>query len=179
MKASLRSSRPSDQHLYVMQNEHGLIKVGRSVDPERRRLALQISCWCRLELVAILPNRGGEEEWTHMQLATHRLGHEWFAGTLEAKHAVSRLLCLGTVIIWPFDLIEALASGDDTRSRRFSVGPCSARPRHAGRANAWRRAIRTLRRPVSSKPQRHCFRGTATRASACGKLHRTPMSTLH
>jgi hypothetical protein len=109
VKDTTRAFSPADQHLYVMQNEYGLIKVGRSLDPERRRLTLQSKCRCQIALVANLPNRGTDEEWAHGRLVAHRLGYEWFAGTAEARHAVSRLLRLGSKVTWPFEHDEPRA----------------------------------------------------------------------
>ncbi len=47
--------RPSieDQHLYIMQNEHGFIKVGRSENPEKRRRSLEIHERCKISIVGI------------------------------------------------------------------------------------------------------------------------------
>lgn len=36
--SSLRNDRTRESTLYVMQNAHGLIKIGRSDNPEQRRL---------------------------------------------------------------------------------------------------------------------------------------------
>jgi hypothetical protein len=52
----------AEQTLYVMQCEHGPIKLGRSVDPERRRAALEREHKCKVALVALFPATGHEEE---------------------------------------------------------------------------------------------------------------------
>ncbi|CAB3803905.1 hypothetical protein LMG28138_05424 [Pararobbsia alpina] len=76
MPSETQGFRPQDQYLYVMQNEHGLIKVGRSIDPARRRLVLQSQCGCNIALVASLHQRGPDEEWVHSLLADFCVGYE-------------------------------------------------------------------------------------------------------
>ena len=82
---------PSSQHLYVMQNEFGCIKIGRSVDPWERRRALQHTEHCTVELVAAFEGGGEDEEAIHIHLHDHRLEGEWFDGSDEARAAVHRI----------------------------------------------------------------------------------------
>jgi hypothetical protein len=92
------------QHLYVMQNAFGLIKIGRSIDPEHRRLRLQTSEHCRIELVLTLKEQGHCEEACHMQLLDHRLAGEWFDGSNEAIWAIEAVFSPKVAIRWPFEL---------------------------------------------------------------------------
>lgn len=94
---------PTAQHLYVMQNEYGLIKIGRSVDVERRRIALQTTERCQIKIVEIYTGCGDMEEDIHLDLDDHRLAGEWFDGSDEAK-AVLRELIAGDdpPIVWPY-----------------------------------------------------------------------------
>ena len=92
--------------LYVMQNEHGLIKIGKSVDPERRRLALQTQEHCRIELVLVLFGEGHREEAVHRRLKKYHIDGEWFDGDDEARAAIARNMKRKQVINWPFPFDE-------------------------------------------------------------------------
>jgi hypothetical protein len=81
---------PVTQHLYVMQNEFGCIKVGRSVNPWERRLSLRKTEHCRVELVIAFEGGGEDEEAIHYSLRKHHLFGEWFDGTAPARKAVER-----------------------------------------------------------------------------------------
>jgi hypothetical protein len=85
---------PTSQHLYVMQNEFGCIKIGRSVDPWERRRNLCQSEHCKVELVAAFEGGGEDEEAIHIELDEHRLEGEWFNGLSEARAAVERIFHL-------------------------------------------------------------------------------------
>ncbi|WP_072383710.1 GIY-YIG nuclease family protein [Novosphingobium sp. NDB2Meth1] len=82
---------PMVQDLYVMQNEFGCIKIGRSIDPWRRVHALRQSEHCRVELIAAFEGGGEDEEAMHIELDAHRLEGEWFDGCDEARKAVSEI----------------------------------------------------------------------------------------
>jgi hypothetical protein len=60
-------------HLYVMQNQFGLVKVGRSAKPEFRRKQLEKSDLCSIVLVAVLKNAADREEQCHKALDDFRL----------------------------------------------------------------------------------------------------------
>lgn len=82
---------PTEQNLYVMQNEFGCIKVGRSVDPWERRRNLCVTEHCKVELVAAFEGGGEDEEAIHIELDEYRLEGEWFDGVGEARAAVERI----------------------------------------------------------------------------------------
>lgn len=93
---------PKTQQMYVMQNEHGCIKIGRSVDPWQRRLNLRQSEHCGVELIAAFTNRGEYEEGIHIALSSFRLEGEWFDGSDAARAEVAAIFApceLG----WRFD----------------------------------------------------------------------------
>lgn len=92
--------------LYVMQNEHGLIKIGRSVDPEQRRRQLQRLDQCKIELVKVLSSRGRREPAVHRALRKHHIEGEWFEGHDASRAAITRVLRAG-VLEWPFPLAES------------------------------------------------------------------------
>jgi Meiotically up-regulated gene 113 len=92
---------PAHQDLYVMQNEFGLIKIGRSLDVFQRREALQISDRCQIEIVGVYAKCGDLEESIHIKLRTFRLAGEWFRGTKVARQAVRNILQDGSVD-WPY-----------------------------------------------------------------------------
>lgn len=96
---------PTKQALYVMQNEFGLFKIGRSDFVERRRKALQSELGCCIEVVAEFPGCGDLEEPAHIAMGEYRLIGEWFDGCDEARTAL--LNHLGNVDIdWKFALNE-------------------------------------------------------------------------
>lgn len=79
---------PSSQHLYVMQNEYGCIKIGRSIDPWKRRLDLCRTECCQVELIAAFEKSGEDEEVIHVELESFRLEGEWFDGVENARRAI-------------------------------------------------------------------------------------------
>jgi len=99
---SLHNPATSCLFLYVMQNEHGLIKIGRSDDPHRRVSEVQKSARCSVALIATFPGAGHFEEWMHIQMADHLIGYEWFEGTREARDALAALL--GHELTWVYEL---------------------------------------------------------------------------
>jgi hypothetical protein len=82
---------PTSQHLYLMQNEFGCIKIGRSVDPWLRARKLPQTEHCRIELIAAFEGRGEEEELVHLELVEYRLLGEWFDGADLARRAINQL----------------------------------------------------------------------------------------
>lgn len=87
--------------LYVMQNDRGLIKIGRSTDVNGRRRALEATHGCEISLVAVFENDGHLEEQTHLSLDEYRIIGEWFEGNAKAKAAISAELDLPEDITWP------------------------------------------------------------------------------
>ena len=100
--SSLRNPATRGLFLYIMQNEHGLIKIGRSDDPQRRVVEAQKSARCPVTLIATFPEAGHFEEWVHIQMADHRIGLDWFEGTREARDVLAALL--GLELTWAYAL---------------------------------------------------------------------------
>jgi hypothetical protein len=72
-----RSKRPS--HLYFIQSDvTGHIKIGRSVDPQRRIRALQTGSPHKLKLVHYFEGLGWREPALHEELSRWRVEGEWF-----------------------------------------------------------------------------------------------------
>ena len=90
------------QTLYVMQNEHGFVKVGRSLNPESRRKSLEASEDCHIRIVATFPNQGHREESIHIALDEHRIEGEWFDGSASALAAIAEAVDPGASFNWPF-----------------------------------------------------------------------------
>lgn len=90
------------QHMYVMQNEFGCIKVGRSVDPWERRYALRQTEHCQVELVIAVQGGGEYEEGIHFNLRKHHIAGEWFNGTDAARKAIAKIFKPLT-LEWKFD----------------------------------------------------------------------------
>jgi hypothetical protein len=96
---------PAKQDLYIMQNEFGLLKIGRSVDVERRRLKLQTSERCRISVVEVYVGCGDMEEDIHLDMDDYRLVGEWFDGSEEARMALCESVGCGvSPPSWPYDL---------------------------------------------------------------------------
>lgn len=83
---------PTTQALYVLQNEFGFIKIGRSVNVPQRVNALRASDGCEIHVVEVYTTCGDLEEWLHIELDEHRVVGEWFAGTDEARAKLAELL---------------------------------------------------------------------------------------
>ena len=97
------TSHLAQQSLYVMQNEFGLIKIGRSINPEQRRVALEIYEKCRVVLILVRPGEGHREEECHRRVENHRIANEWFDGTDDARVAIAKALSPTGVLIWRYD----------------------------------------------------------------------------
>jgi hypothetical protein len=96
-------TRPDTQALYVMQNEFGLIKIGRSLNPELRRKNLQSNERCVIAVVAVLEERGHLEEAIHQSLKDHAIEGEWFDGSPSARAAIIREIPTLGACDWPFE----------------------------------------------------------------------------
>ena len=120
MRRAARVTRPDAQALYVMQNEFGLVKIGRSLDPERRRKNLQSGEGCAIAVVAVLDGQGHREEQVHLSLQRHIIEGEWFKGTPTARAAIIKALPHLAACDWPFeyDARGAKAWLDDFFGRR-------------------------------------------------------------
>lgn len=93
----------TDQNLYVMQNEFGFIKIGRSVDVERRRLTLQTTERCKISVVEEFAGCGDLEEDLHIEMADFHVAGEWFDGSDEARDALSGFIGADDPPIeWPY-----------------------------------------------------------------------------
>jgi hypothetical protein len=103
--ASLRNEETQAVSLYVMQNEFGAIKIGRSAQPEDRKRQLSQELRCKIKLVTVMPKAGHREEWCHLQMAEHSLAGEWFAGYAASRAQVEKLLA--ATLAWPYDVDEA------------------------------------------------------------------------
>jgi len=113
-------TRPDTQTLYIMQNEFGLIKIGRSLEPERRRKNLQSGEACAIRVVAVLQGQGDREEQIHFGLKRHMIEGEWFRGTASARAAITKALPVLAGCDWPFEYDARGAEGwlDHFFSRR-------------------------------------------------------------
>lgn len=88
---SLLNEETRSMTLYVMQNMHGLIKIGRSTNPAQRLQQLRVEGQCAISLVAAFPNAGHSEELVHTHLEKHRIAFEWFSGDHLARQAIEEL----------------------------------------------------------------------------------------
>lgn len=88
-------------HLYLMQNCHGLLKVGVSANPADRLARLRQQLRCEIAIVAVLEHGADLEEVFHIKLRRFRRIGEWFGGTSRAREAVAELFDLGADFTWP------------------------------------------------------------------------------
>ena len=66
--------------LYIIQSDKtGMIKIGRSKDPEKRLKQLQTGNPNKLKLIACFKNEGWREKQIHESLRAYRLKGEWFS----------------------------------------------------------------------------------------------------
>ena len=81
------------EHLYVIAAPAaGLVKVGRSWDPQRRCRDIGHACpWLHVELAAVFPEAGQFEAecLRFIEAELQRVGREWFRGT--AGEAITRI----------------------------------------------------------------------------------------
>jgi len=68
-----------NDHLYFIQTSNqGMIKIGRSINPEKRLKQLQTGNPFKLKLIHVFYNEGNKEKFLHEELKTFRLKGEWF-----------------------------------------------------------------------------------------------------
>ena len=67
-------------YLYFIQSDlTGMIKVGRSKDPQKRLKQLQTGNPNRLKLIASFREKGSEEKYLHEVLNNYKQKGEWFS----------------------------------------------------------------------------------------------------
>lgn len=76
---------PPPRHVYVVEAENGLFKLGSSRFPEKRADAICAHSPCRVRLVAIWPGRVIDEQALHARLEPFRSHHEWFEKMGDAE----------------------------------------------------------------------------------------------
>ena len=82
--------------LYIIQSSYtGMIKIGRSKDPEKRLKQLQTGNPNKLKLIASFENQGWQEKSLHEILESHRLEGEWFSYD-----------CVGNIPAYLYEQIE-------------------------------------------------------------------------
>lgn len=92
------------EHLYVMQNQFGLVKIGKSVDVELRRRRLSKADNCEITLVHIGEDKGEQERTYLTLLAKYQVYGEWFEGTALSREAIASVCSIPSETIWPFEL---------------------------------------------------------------------------
>ena len=83
------------QHLYFIECEvTGVIKIGISINPEKRLRNLQSSSPTKLKLRAVLANKANWEAPLHQKFADHNSHDEWFFPNAEIENFLSILSCI-------------------------------------------------------------------------------------
>lgn len=83
----------AERHVYFVQAENGLIKIGVSNDPRARLRSLQTGSPVDLTLLGAAPGRGREmEAELHERFAAHRVRGEWFQPAPELIAYICRAL---------------------------------------------------------------------------------------
>lgn len=75
---------------YVIRGDHGLVKIGRSADPEARLASLQTASPFHLDLAHVMPVAGSAfdiEQEAHAILDRYRRAGEWFACPVDVAVA--------------------------------------------------------------------------------------------
>lgn len=72
-------------NVYVMKNELGLVKIGKSKNPLSRRRALRLASGLSVEIERVFEfnNAHAVEQAAHILLAAHRRSGEWFDVSVE------------------------------------------------------------------------------------------------
>lgn len=81
-----------DCFVYAIRAENGLIKIGVSIQPERRIMALRSSSPTPLELLGYIPGSFGIENMLHKLLSDSSSHGEWFYPTPEVLEAVDAIV---------------------------------------------------------------------------------------
>lgn len=84
--------RQAGAHLYVILSDSGMVKIGRSSSPRKRKAALQMSTGHTLKLVKVLRGRGGEEASIHAAVKKWRRNGEWFHDTMDFRARLQEVL---------------------------------------------------------------------------------------
>ena len=134
------ATRIQRQNLYVMQNEHGLIKVGRSLSASTRRRRLEVDYRCKIALIIEFPGHGPREERLINKLAPYRVGpelrSEWFDGSNPCRALLAQVL--RTRLTWPYalDLVGAKRWLEDFEDRQWDNYVQGCRRRMLGNLKA-------------------------------------------
>jgi hypothetical protein len=102
--AEIPRSQENFGSLYVMQAKCGLIKVGRSVNPERRRRQLERLLGQPIAIVATFEGRGFDEERVLSGMTRkgfHNPPSEWFFCNDDLKTRLTKLLSF-KIAHWPY-----------------------------------------------------------------------------
>lgn len=94
------------QHLYVMQNHLGLIKIGRSANAELRRRRLEVADVCEIKIIRIFEDKGNKEAKIHSRLSWYRAFGEWYYGDEIARWEISKCTGLPRNVEWPYPLAD-------------------------------------------------------------------------
>jgi hypothetical protein len=78
------------RYLYVMRSRTGLIKIGRSLSPKRRRRELECVSGLSIMLIAAIRGRGADERLLHAALREWRTNGEWFEDRAEVRRFLER-----------------------------------------------------------------------------------------
>jgi len=90
-RTDLAATRPKHPDLYFIRSESGPIKIGISVDPQKRLKTLQTAHPFRLELLCVFAGAGKKEANYHSRFAAHRLHGEWFEPHPDILAEITRL----------------------------------------------------------------------------------------
>lgn len=99
----------SQTDLYIMQNEHGLIRIGSAIEAIDRRRKFERYDRCKIAIVSVLTGEGHREKECHSELDKYLLSGGWFDGTSEVRKAISRLVHPNAPLHWPYHF-DAAAS---------------------------------------------------------------------
>lgn len=123
--------------LYIIQNDHGLVKIGRSADVHSRVSALRSIDRCEIEIVYVFPGQGDHEEAAHLALANIRVTGEWFSGEPRALSRIKQYFKLPSDFQWPYSL--------DKRAAAKWLTWLEAERDHQARVRDFNRYLRLLR----------------------------------
>lgn len=85
-----------DAYIYFIQIKDGPIKIGRSKDPYKRLIELQVACPYELQLLYFFPGGAKSEHATRHVLIENKIRGEWFWPTervfreIESEKSISK-----------------------------------------------------------------------------------------
>jgi hypothetical protein len=80
-----------ESYVYFIKAENNLVKIGKSIDPERRMSSLQTGSSCELEIIAVITGSHLLEGAIHKHLEEEHHHGEWYFHTQKVDDLLKSL----------------------------------------------------------------------------------------